>query len=96
MNTNEAMAAPLAALARQMWLAIAAEVTRQPARCPVGRPAPARMPGDPRPRDDEIGPGGPAPGRSGGPQCTAPCRLTRRTRGRPPGVDRASRRACGG
>jgi len=56
MNSNEAMAAPLAALARQMWLAITAEVTRQPARCPAGRPAPARMPGDLRPRDDETGP----------------------------------------
>jgi len=72
MNTNEAMAAPPAALARQVWLEIEAEVTQHPARCPAGRPAPARMPGDPRPRDDETRPGGPAPGRSHGSQCTAP------------------------
>jgi hypothetical protein len=60
MNSNEAMAAPLAALTRQVWLASAAEVTRQPTQCPAGRPAPTRMPGDPRPRDDETSPGGPA------------------------------------
>jgi hypothetical protein len=56
MNSKEAMAAPLAALARQVWLAIAAGVTRQPTQ----RPAPTRLPGDPRPRDDETWPGGPA------------------------------------
>ncbi len=60
MNTNEAMVAPAAALARQVWLALTAGITRQTVRCPAGWPASARMPGDPRPRDDETRPGGPA------------------------------------
>jgi hypothetical protein len=57
MITNEAIAAQAAALAHQFWLEIEAEFIRQTTRCEAGQPAQARLPSDPRPRDDETSPG---------------------------------------
>jgi len=60
MISNEAIAAQAAALAHQFWLEIEAEFTRQTARCQASQPVQVRLPGDPRPRDDETEPGWPA------------------------------------
>jgi len=57
MISNEAIAAQAAALAQQFWLEIEAEFRRQTARCQAGQPVARRLPGDPRPRDDETSPG---------------------------------------
>jgi len=60
MNTNKTIAVQTAALARQFWAAVAATCAGQIAACRAGRSVPTRMPGDPRPRDDETSPGWPA------------------------------------
>jgi hypothetical protein len=54
MISNEAIAAQAAALAHQFWLEIEEEFRRQTTQCQAGQPVAGRLPGDPRPRDDET------------------------------------------
>ena len=59
MIINKALAMQTAALARQFWAEVAARCAGQIAPYRAGPSILVRMPGDPRPRDDETSPGWP-------------------------------------
>ncbi len=54
MINDARITAEAAERARQLWLKIEAEFAWQIVQCREGMPAPVRLPGDPRPRDDET------------------------------------------